>query len=91
MLRRARDLRVGLRSTVHEKDVEPAIAVEVEEQTARAHDLNEVLVRAGAVDVSEDKASLPAGVAEGDRLIDFGALGGGCRNQGQDYDHTRPH
>ena len=57
MARAARHRRIGERSAVHEKDIEPAVLVEVEEEAARAHDLGEVLLVAGAVDVDEVEAA----------------------------------
>jgi hypothetical protein len=59
-----RDGRVGQRPAVHQEDVRPAVVVVVEEQSARAHGLDEVLVWAGAVDVREGDAGVARDVDE---------------------------
>ena len=41
------------RTAVHEKDVEPAIVIDVEEQAARSEDFREKLLVAGAADVRD--------------------------------------
>src|SRR5687767_475105 len=44
---------IGERTAVHEKDVEPAIVINVEEQPARPEDLGQKLLVAGAADMRE--------------------------------------
>src|SRR5262245_56898677 len=45
--------RIGERASIHEKDVEPAVVVEVQKQPAGSHDLREVLLLTRTVDVGE--------------------------------------
>ena len=54
--RPARSGAIDKRSAVHEEDIDPAVVVEVEEQSAAAHDFREMTVGAGAVDVPEINA-----------------------------------
>ena len=44
---------IGERAAVNQKDVEPAIVIEVEEQAAGPEDLGQELLIAGAADMSE--------------------------------------
>src|SRR5688572_19367185 len=59
-----RHLRAGDGAAVHEKDVHPAVVIEIDEQPARSHDLREVFVGARAVDVRDAEAGGRGNVAE---------------------------
>ena len=64
---------IGHRAAVHQEDVEPAVIVEVEEETARPHDLGKEPVFAGAVDVHEVESDSASDIAE-HRKADGGTL-----------------
>src|SRR5687767_1307322 len=53
MARPAADRRIGNRAAVDEKDVDPVVVVEIEEQATGPQNLGEVLPFAGATDMSE--------------------------------------
>src|SRR5690349_13942337 len=57
-----RDGGIVQRTAVDEEDVDPAVVVEIEEQAARTHRLDEVLVGARAVDMPEVDAGLASDV-----------------------------
>ena len=58
---------VGDGSAIDEQDVEPAVAVIVEEHATGAHRLDDVFGGAGAVDVGEGDAGFDRDVTEQDR------------------------
>ena len=60
----ARDRRIGERSAIDQEHVDPAIVVVVEEQPARAHRFDQMLVGTRAVDVAEIDAGLAGHVRE---------------------------
>jgi hypothetical protein len=69
MARLLRECRIGKRTAVDEEDVHPAVVVGIEEQPARSHRLDEVLVGAGAVDMPEVDAGLAGDVDKANRQV----------------------
>ena len=64
MLRPLRDRCIGKRPAVDDEDVDPAVAVVVEEQPARSHRLDEMFVGAGAVGMAKRDAGLVRDIDE---------------------------
>ncbi len=56
MLRAGRDCGIANRSSVHEKQVDPTVVVEIEEQASAAHDLRQMALGARAVGVTKTNA-----------------------------------
>ena len=65
--RLSRDRRIGQRTAVDQEDVDPAVVVVVEEQPAGPHGFDQVLLGAGAVDVTEVDAGLAGRIRESHR------------------------
>src|SRR5688572_30095740 len=64
MARLTGDRCISKRTTVHQKHIEPPVTVEVQEQAARAQDLGQQPLVAGAADVGEVEAGGSGDVAE---------------------------